>query len=247
MITRLAALIVLAVPLMSCAAQVSGPAPIILFDGTGASRGSVSALRALLEDNHLPYESATSAQLDVMDDATLQRHQLLVVPGGNFEAMGKGISKATVLRIRNAVQHGLNYLGVCAGAFIAGDSPYNGVNLTAGVRFPFYSLEDQGVRKSAVAIAFADGSRLEQYWEDGPQLTGWGEVVARYPDGTPAITQGAVGKGWVVLTGTHVEAPESWRHGMTFATPARAGLDYAGDLVRAALGRKRLPAFTARR
>ena len=31
---------------------------------------------------------------------------------------------------------------------------------------------------------------LEQYWEDGPEFTGWGEVVGKYPDGTPAIVEG---------------------------------------------------------
>jgi glutamine amidotransferase-like uncharacterized protein len=33
------------------------------------------------------------------------------------------------------VQNGLNYLGVCAGAFFAGNSPTNGLNLTSGVKF----------------------------------------------------------------------------------------------------------------
>jgi glutamine amidotransferase-like uncharacterized protein len=220
-----------------------GSEPILLFEGTGASRGSVSALRAVLEANHLAYTTVTSAELDRMDEAALQQRQLLIVPGGNFVNMGKGISQETALRIRDAVHGGLSYLGVCAGAFLAGDSPYNGINLTSGVRFPFYSDEMKGIRKAAVAVTSAEGTTLEHYWEDGPQLIGWGEVVATYPDGAPAIAQGAVGSGWVVLTGVHPEAPEKWRYGMKFTTPASVDNEYAAKLIRAALERKPLPHF----
>jgi hypothetical protein len=55
--------------------------------------------------------------------------------------------------------------------------------------------------------------------------------------------QGAVGSGWVVLTGIHAEAPDSWREGMTFTTPARVDNEYAARLISAALERKPLPHF----
>ena len=103
--------------------------------------------------------------------------------------------------------------------------------------------EMKGIRKAAVAITSAEGTRLEHYWEDGPQLAGWGEVIAKYPDGAPAIVQGAVGSGWVVLTGVHPEAPERWRYGMSFTTPASDDNKYAARLIRAALERKPLPHF----
>jgi glutamine amidotransferase-like uncharacterized protein len=237
--TGLAILVLLA----SCDSAGTGSAPILLFDGTGASPGSVAGLRAVLEANDLSYETVSSAELDSLDEATLQRHRLLIVPGGNFVDMGQGVSPRTALRIRHAVNHGLNYLGVCAGAFLAGDSPYNGINLTSGVRFPFYSAEARGIRKAAVAITTADGTRLEHYWEDGPQLSGWGEVVARYPDATPAIAQGAVGRGWLVLTGIHPEATDRWRAGLKFTTPARLDNEYAAKLIVAALNRQPLPHF----
>jgi hypothetical protein len=134
----------------------------------------------------------------------------------------------------------LNYLGICAGAFFAGDSPYNGLNLTSGVKFPFYALENQGICKAAVEIAIAGSPALTHYWKDGPQLTGWGNIVARYPDGTPAIVEGKVGDGWVILSGIHPEAPESWRGGLTFSTPASIDNAYAATLIRAALNRIRL-------
>ena len=93
----------------------------------------------------------------------------------------------------------------------------------------------RGVRQAAVTIVTVGGPPLDHYWEDGPQLTGWGAVVGKYPDGTPAIVEGTSGKGWVVLVGVHPEAPETWRRGMTFATPASVDNAYAGTLIHAAL------------
>lgn len=39
-----------------------------------------------------------------------------------------------------------------------------------------------------------------------------GGVVARYSDGKAAISQAYSGKGFVVLSGPHPEAPQGWRN-----------------------------------
>lgn len=217
------------------------PADILLFTGRGTSPGDVAALVSILRQSHLSYSTVSSERLDAMGDAELKAYRLLVVPGGNFVEIGNGLTAGTTTRLRKAIGSGVGYLGICAGAFFAGASPYNGLNLTADVRFPFYALENQGIRKAPVTIATADGPTLEVYWEDGPQLTGWGQVVARYPDKTPAVVQGAYGDGWVVLAGVHPEAPESWRRGMIFTTPVSQSQAYAATLIDAALHRKPLP------
>ena len=213
---------------------------VLLFNGAGTSRGDDAAVESLLREHQIRYATANSRQLDRMSEAQLRSYRLLIVPGGNFVEMGTGISPTATANVRGAVGAGLNYLGICAGAFMAGNSPYNGLNLTSGVRFGFYSAEAQGVRRAAVNIAIAGSSPLVQYWEDGPQLTGWGDVVAKYPDGTPAIVEGEVGDGWVILTGSHPEAPESWRRGLSFAAPAAVSRQYAAALIDAALNRRTL-------
>lgn len=218
-------------------------APILLFDGRGSSPGDVAAIESILDANRLEYATANSLQLNFLTASQIGEYRLLIVPGGNFESMGRRLTPAAAANIRTAVQGGLNYLGICAGAFFAGNSPYNGLNLTAGVRFPFYSAEFHGIRKTTVAIATAAGETLDQYWEDGPQLTGWGAVVAKYPDGTPAVTEGAFGSGWIVLSGVHPEATAEWRRGMTFTTPVAVDQTYAAALIQAALNRKALPHF----
>jgi glutamine amidotransferase-like uncharacterized protein len=220
--------------------MAQGTARILLFNGSGTSLGDVAALEAILNHNHFSYALANSGQLNAMSTSQLREYRLLMVPGGNFEEIGKALTRSTSTNIRDAVQGGLNYLGICAGAFLAGDSPYNGLHLTGEVRFRFYALEARGIRKAAVAIAAAGLPTLEHYWEDGPQFTGWGDPVAKYPDGTPAIVEGTVGDGWVILSGIHPEAPESWRRGMSFATPASVDNELAAMLVGAALNRTQL-------
>jgi glutamine amidotransferase-like uncharacterized protein len=215
--------------------------PVLLFNGSGTSPNDVAAIESVLVDSHFEYSTVDSLQLNGMSASQLNAHRLLIVPGGNFETIGKSLSPATAAKIHDAVQGGLSYLGICAGAFLAG-SIANGLNLTSGVRFHFYAAEDQGIGKAAVTITGPAGTPpLDQYWEDGPQLTGWGAAVGRYPDGTPAIVEGSLGSGWMVLSGVHPEAPSSWRHGLTFKTPASADSAYAATLIRAALHKAWLP------
>jgi len=214
--------------------------PILLFNGTGTSPNDVAAFEAVLNGKGLDYATVNSSELNNMSEPQLRMFRLLIVPGGNFEQIGKNLTSGTAANVRAAVEHGLNYLGVCAGAFFAGDSPFNGLNLTSGVKFRFYAAENQGMRKAAVPITVAGAPTLEHYWEDGPELTGWGTVVGKYPDGTPAIVEGSVGSGWVILSGIHPEAPDRWRRGMTFHTPAADDNAYAALLILAALNREPL-------
>jgi glutamine amidotransferase-like uncharacterized protein len=217
---------------------------VLLFNGTGVSPNDVRALAVLLLSRGIRYDVADSAELDAMSPEQLGAHRLLIVAGGNFEDMGNNLKPETSAKIRAAVRGGLNYLGICAGAFMAGNSPYNGINLTDR-RFRFYAISSRGVRKAAVPITGPDGSTLVHYWEDGPELSGWGAPVAKYPDGTPAVAQGRVGGGWVILSGFHPEAPDNWREGMTFATSASDDNAYALLLILAALNGKALPEFQA--
>ena len=212
-------------------------APILLFNGTGASPGDVEAVETILNNNHLSYSTANSAELNQMTESQIRQHRLLIVPGGNFVDIGNSLMPDTIAKVRNAVQNGTNYLGICAGGFLAGKfgNGYNSFDLTGGVQFGFYSAENQGIHKTAVPITIDTAPTLEHYWEDGPQFTGWGTVVGKYPDNTPAIVEGNWGSGWVILSGVHPEAPLSWRRGLTFNTPASEDNAYAAKMIQAAL------------
>ena len=245
-ITHAALVVLLSIGVTACDAPArSNHAPILLFTGTGTSAGDVAAVERVLEHNHFEYATATSPQLNRMSASQLMAYRLIIVPGGNFIDMGASLTPRTTARIHGAVQGGVNYLGICAGAFLAGDGHgyYNGFNLTSGVRFGFYHAEKRGIRKAVVAVAPVAAAPIEHYWEDGPELSGWGTVVGKYPDGTPAIVEGTSGQGWLILVGVHPEAPETWRRGMTSTTPASVANAYAGTLVEAALTRSSLPHY----
>jgi len=218
--------------------------PVLLFNGTGTSSSDVAAVEAVLGTLGVGYKTADSTQLNAMSEQQLAGYKLMIVPGGNSITIGGSLTAGTASMIRGAVEdYGLHYLGICAGAFFGGYSTYNGVDLTAGVGFDFYADEYKGIHVEPVEISFPGSAPLDVYWQDGPQLSGWGAVVAKFPDGTPAITEGQSGKGFVIFTGVHLEAPQSWRGSMTFTTPVAVDLAYAGTVIQATLNGTPLPHF----
>jgi glutamine amidotransferase-like uncharacterized protein len=225
------------IPAKVSAVALNSPSvpPILLFNGTGTDANDVSAVETILNTNKLSYSTANSSQLDAMSETTLKTYKLLIVPGGNSITIGQGLTSTATSNIHNAVDTGLHYLGICAGGFFGGYSIHNGLNLTSGVWFNFYSDYNKGIHLAAVEISSPNSAPLDQYWQDGPQFTGWGSIVGKYPDGTPAIVEGKFGSGWVMLAGIHPEAPASWRTGMNFTTPVSVDNAYAGTLIKAAL------------
>lgn len=223
-------------------AHAQAQATALLYNGTGASPTDVVALQNLLASMGLSYNLVNSQQMNSMSRATLLKYKLIVWPGGNSIDMGNSLTAATTNLIRRAVvESGVSYIGFCAGAFMAESSTlYNVFNL-APTWFDFYA---QGVT-DMVSTLFADGSvRSLVYW-DGPYLRGFGSVIAKYPNGLPAIAASKVGKGFVVLTGVHPEAPADWRYG--FASPdtdgVTADLSYTQNLINSALYKVMLPHF----
>lgn len=237
-------LLLFVLALSACAPSTpSAAAPILLFSGAGTSRNDVTAVETVLKNKQLEYTTANTQQLNGMTEGQLKHYRLVIIPGGNFIDMSESLSPGTMTNLQHAIQGGVNYLGICAGAFLAAHGTYKSLNLTSGVKFGFYSAERQNIRKALFAITAVNAQPIEHYWEDGPELSGWGEVVAKYPDGTPAIVQGTSGKGWVVLVGTHPEAAENWQGRLKSTMPASVANAYAGTLVEAALNATVLPHY----
>ena len=218
-------------------------APILIFNGTGTSPNDVIAVEKVVSGKGLAYHTANSSQLDAISQSELMAYKLFIVPGGNSITIGNNLSSKATTTVRDAVAQGLNYLGICAGGFFGGYSKYNGLDLTSGKWFNLYADYFKGIHKEAVAISFPGGTKLDIYWQDGPELSGWGQVIGKYPNGSTAITEGYWGKGFVLLSGVHPEAPAGWRYGMKFFTPVDVDLAFAGTLVTSALNRVTLPHF----
>lgn len=218
--------------------------PVLLFNGTGTLAGDVSNVEAILSAKGLRYSTANTAQMNAMSESTLRSFKLLIVPGGNSITIGNSLTRTATANIHNAIVYGgVHYLGICAGGFFGGYSIYNGLNLTNGVWFNVYADQGLGIGPEAVEISTPSSGRMDQYWADGPQFSHWGSIVAKYPDGTPAVVEGKSGIGWVILVGFHPEANSSWRYGMTFTTSVAVDNAYAGALVMAALNGTWLPHY----
>lgn len=254
------ALLTVAIALTACGSQSSQSAavrppvvlppaipaaePVLLFVGDGASATDVSAVEGVLGTSGIGYTTTDSTQLNAMTEPQLGGYKLIIVPGGNSITIGESLTAQSSSTIRGAVQdYGVHYLGLCAGAFFGGYSTYNGVDLTTGVGFDFYADEYKGIHEEPVELALPGNLSLDVYWQDGPQLSGWGSVVAKFPDGSPAIVEGQSGKGFVIFTGVHPEAPAGWRGQMIFSTPLSVDLAYAGTLIQAAFDGSPLPHF----
>jgi hypothetical protein len=217
--------------------------PVLLFDGTGTS-SDVAAVELVLAGLGVGYTTADSARLNAMTEPQLGGYKLIIVPGGNSIDIGGSLTANAVSDLRGAVQqYGVHYLGICAGAFFGGYSVYNGIDLTGGVPFDFYADEFRGIHQELVEISFPNGGPLDVYWQDGPQLSGWGQVVAKFPDGTPAMVEGQSGSGFAIFTGVHPEAPGAWIGTMTMKTPINVDQAYAGSIIKAALDGTPLPHF----
>jgi hypothetical protein len=217
--------------------------PVLIFNGSGTSSSDVAAVESVVKAKGLAYHTANSSQLDGMSESQLMAYKLFIVPGGNSITIGNNLSSKATTTVRGAVSQGLNYLGICAGGFFGGYSKYNGIDLTSGVWFSLYADYFKGIHKESVAISFPGGTKLDIYWQNGPELSGWGQIIGKYPNGSAALTEGYWGKGFVILSGVHPEAPAGWRSGMAFFTPLDVDLAYAGTLVTSALNRVTLPHF----
>lgn len=213
----------------------------LLYNGTGSSATDVIALGNILASMGISYDLVNSAQLNAMPRATVAAYKLIVWPGGNSIDMGRSLTTTATANVKYAVATmGSSYIGFCAGAFMAESSTlYNVFKLTPSY-FDFYNANLINI----VRTTFADGRQRDLVYWQGPWVNGFGTVVAKYPNGQAAIAQGKSGKGYVVVSGVHPEAPADWRYGMsTDGDGVQADIDYTRVLMNAAITKTALPRF----
>ncbi len=158
---------------------------------------------------------------------SLNKTFVLVIPGGADLYYCEKLNGEGNRRIRNFVERGGAYLGICAGAYygcsalewakdtrdeISGKRELALFSGTA--RGPVNEfIEDSDVRKSwdaAAEIIRPDGASATVYYAGGPVFedNGQAEVLARYaslPGQPPAIIACGIGRGMAVLCSPHLE------------------------------------------
>jgi glutamine amidotransferase-like uncharacterized protein len=223
---------------------------VLLYRGTGVAQDEADVWANLLSADGISYdqanESGANGLVDIQKLANnpagmASRYQLLIVPGGNSITIGNNLSTTTTANIRTAVStNGLRYLGICAGMFFAdgtNNGQENNLNLTGGnyIEYSdFYPDYFSGVVHEPMTITFHNNpySPFQFTWWQSPKIDWPGAgVIGSYPNGMGAIVYSWVGKGYVVLSGPHPDAPASWRTGDTYATPIDEDWAYATHLA----------------
>ena len=224
----------------------------LLFAGTGTWSDEVAVLEQLLLAKRATYSKVSSAALDAMSVDDLAKFGVMIFPGGSGGAEAAGLSVDTHARLRQAVQQrGVNYVGFCAGSFIAvapapapdHDVSY-GLGVAAGPELQYYYLENQGTDIAMTLQTFADGTQADILWYGGPVTPDLpGGVIARYPDGKPAISEQWAGQGFVVLSGGHPAANSAMLASLGMQSTDGTHPDLAWKLISAALHQQPWPAF----
>ncbi len=223
----------------------------MIFNGVGVNASNGQALIDLVASHGLSYEVIDSAKLNSMPLDQLLKYGVFVWPGGDANQMNSALTSETRVRVRQAVRQGVGYAGFCAGAWIAvgpdalNKAPYWGFAIASGDYLKvFYPLVPPPPDGFMVWVQFPDGSKRNVVWWQGPFL--WkslGSIIAKYADGSSAISETWSGLGYVTLSGVHTEAPQSWRDGIGLVDSDGLDLDIAWDMIDAALKQRPLAAF----
>jgi glutamine amidotransferase-like uncharacterized protein len=224
----------------------------LVFDGTGTWSTEVANLENILGSHGASYELVSSAELNGMSVEDLEQYGVLIFPGGNGASEADSLTRQAHANLREAVQqHGVGYVGFCAGAFIAvapapapgGDVSY-GLGIFDAPELDYYYLENQGTDIAMTLESFPDGSTQDLLWYGGPVTPEVpGGVIARYPDGNPAITEMYSGYGLVVASGPHPTANQATLSALGVRSSDGTHQELAWELIQAAMTSTPLPAF----
>jgi glutamine amidotransferase-like uncharacterized protein len=184
----------------------------------------------LLNRNIVHTLEAEGIRCRVLDRSRIVPPQLrdveaYVVPGGYSTFQNTATGDRGLLTIRQFVEGGGRYLGICAGAFMASRDV-----LWEEEHFPYPLALFDGTAEGAldhiapfptdagVSLKLTNAGKLrglttaaegQFYYKGGPRFHGGTDftVLAQYQDGTAAIISRPYGRGEVVLNGIHYERP----------------------------------------
>lgn len=183
---------------------------VLVYNGPGVSETSlnhtISSLRRILVPNYT-VNIVTAATLTT--EPWPESCALLVIPGGRDLPYVSALQYAATARIKQYVQNGGNFLGICAGAYFAssrvewetgtaieviGDRDLQFFPGTCkGCAYPGFVYESEaGARKVDVKVVVSEGDSKTYrgiywngggYFEDADKMESSGvRVIARYPD-----------------------------------------------------------------
>lgn len=232
---------------MPCMALLAGllsaaPAPAgtaLVYDGPGICDGCAEAAAEVARRAGLTPRLVGPAGLDAR---ALAAAEVIIVGGGDdLTALHDGIGGRRLEMIADWVAGGGHYMGLCAGAYLAGrtvDDPGDvpGLDLFQGDAFAYSPFA------ARVETVTWQGQPLRMYTQEAPGFEldddFAGKIVAHYADGTPAALLVRHGRGQVALSGPHPEATADWLAADSLPPEPLPGPDLAADFLRLAISRR---------
>lgn len=187
---------------------------VMIYNGSGAWTDEVGSLESIMSGAGITYTEVTDTTMNSMAATDYAQYGMMLFPGGSGTDMLDALNDTTRTNVMNAVrQTGVNYLGFCAGAFMAvSPAPSAGgapdfFSIIQAPEEDYYYLENQGVDEQMVEISFPSGSTDNILWYGGPVTPdATGGVIAKYPTGDPAMTEEVTGAGFTIVSGVHPAA-----------------------------------------
>lgn len=190
----------------------------VVFAGAGTCDGCAEAVALLLQQQQYQVRLVDEHQLQT---ATLQGASLYVQPGGSDDIMDTltVLSASQIQSIRDFVKQGGNYLGICAGGYLAGQYTDQAAGSKAFALVELAEIDQEITGdNSAQFISLrlpGEASTRNVYYQAGPHfgstLPANGKALAYYAGSNHIAARiSDYGKGRVGLIGPHYEADASW-------------------------------------
>lgn len=192
--------------------SISLSAEILIYDGPGACKGCAALIRSILRNAGHTARIVSPGEVNA---ATLKNASLYIQPGGkNTMHVRKAVGEDGLAEIKNFVQGGGKYLGLCLGGTLGSTGPDDEGQMLA--LLPVRAYESGDPRSKLVDLDIEGGfGRRKVYVQDPPDFTPLVgseskiRVLAKYADGRAAAVRGAAGRGEAILVGPHFEA-DGW-------------------------------------
>lgn len=183
---------------------------LFLYDPKCSVQSGNGMIHALQSDYNFKIFSINPLEDNFFDDV-----DMIAVPGGIGDAASfERAFKHTKHRVKKFVQDGGKYLGICMGAYWAGQHYFNILNNVDAVQYITQPRTDTH-RPHAKDLKVAwHGTDMTMFFYDGCALVGNGQydTIATYSNGDAmAIIQNNIG-----VIGCHPEAEPFWYDGYSW-------------------------------
>jgi glutamine amidotransferase-like uncharacterized protein len=223
--------------IVNCVEETDKTAVIAIYSGESTAEESVRAAEKMFE--WMGY-SVGLVQANLIKSEGLHNFSILCIPGGDMYRYTEELSSDGIERIKSFISNGGGYIGICGGAYFAGEKiiwqdnqlPMNSLGLFQGTckgpideiaPYPGYDMCKINVVDSShfITKSSADSAWMLYYWgpmfvfEDNDNI----HILGKYDiGGGPMMLCFEYGNGRVFIIGTHPEIEEdSDRDGQSFA------------------------------